>query len=311
MALQGGLAPPPDPLDGSGHPCGPDCHVIQDALANLEGPLDPHACHAFERLDCNDYTVTNDGPVCGTDGQTYSSHCEFVKSRCHHPLDPHAPDGLHLYSQGSCPSNMVVTSTPAGPHHPPDPHQPDPHCGPECDTINKALQTIGAHFDEHICRPFDHINCADHVLTNDEQICGTDGRTYNTHCEFVKARCKYILDHHSHHTLNVRSHGPCTSPTSTSTVVTATTKLITSTVPSTTVQVTSQSQTNTGVSSTVDPSNNVLGNVFCSLNDQIDCSISYELTCGTDGVLYPNKCSLMKAICLNHSLHETGLMNCS
>ncbi|XP_053376027.1 uncharacterized protein LOC123535068 [Mercenaria mercenaria] len=153
-------------------------------------------------------------------------------------------------------------------------HTDDCH-GKDCVAVSEAIQNIGSYFDDHLCHAFKDVDCAYHVLTNDEQICGSDGNTYSNHCVFAKARCVRVLDKHNyvHHQLVnpllVASHGPCGASTVNPSAETTSIKLTTgstgttsvftnggntvkgTTVPTTTAQVIS---TNAPVSSTTAPS---------------------------------------------------------
>lgn len=40
-------------------------------------------------------------------------------------------------------------------------------------------------------------------------------------------------------------------------------------------------------------------------NDSAECDPNYEPICGTDGITYVNRCRLMKARCVNRSLHPS------
>ncbi|KAL4230288.1 hypothetical protein ACF0H5_010673 [Mactra antiquata] len=323
-------------------PCGGDCALVDRTIANYEGILDHGTCHIFDHLDCRLLIKPDEHWVCCTNGQVFHSRCEYIQARC--SVKGHDPNVLMVDHNKQC------GPIPDHQQHPPEP------CGPECHHIDEAIKNI-AHFDEHICPPFEHVNCTQHVLPHEEQLCGTDGHTYNTHCEFVKARCKNFLSQqaidpvHRTHILVQHpgqcitastqtsilltnspssqapssTHAPSTNQPTTLPYVTATSTHNLNTHTSTIAMLTAKPATtaapitstvaattgSTGPISTTESMLNMLEAVLCSHYDQIDCTGTFDLMCGSDGQFYPNKCSFLKATCLNHGLTAVDKHNCS
>ncbi|XP_060579317.1 uncharacterized protein LOC132736239 [Ruditapes philippinarum] len=194
---------------------------------------------------------------------------------------------------------VVQVRGPNHDHPPHDNHHPDHNChGPECDDILRALHDIGANFDDHVCHVFKDIDCTQHVLPDDEQICGSDGFTYADHCLFVKARCVIILDPHKHDSLTIYNHGPCVDPTTTAP---------TPAVVSTTL---GPATATSSWKSTVQPLNGVLGSVFCQYKSSITCSVKLDVVCGSNGNLFPNMCELMMVQCSDPTLRAADTSMC-
>ncbi|XP_045173539.2 integumentary mucin C.1-like [Mercenaria mercenaria] len=125
--------------------------------------------------------------------------------------------------------------------------------GHRCGLVDTAIQDIGINFDDHLCHAFKDVNCDGHVLEHDEQICGTDGITYSSHCSFAKTRCFRQLDKHLS-PLDVAAHGPCgssngsTTRTSGSVLMTTVTRSASTT---NTLVATTNAQVSTTSSSTI------------------------------------------------------------
>ncbi|XP_045173280.2 uncharacterized protein LOC123534886 [Mercenaria mercenaria] len=212
----------------------------------------------------------------------------------------HTPPALHSHDH-SPPGHHPPDHTPPDPHlldhSPPDPHLHEHHdChGPECKLIDEAIYNIGMYLDDHLCHVFKEVNCSYHILTNDEQICGSDGRTYANHCLYVKARCAEELydSHYNANPLGIANHGPCVS----STVPVATTV---SSSPEMSAIITGSGNTITTAMSL----QNVLGSVFCKNRWSIDCGQDIAIVCGSDGNNYPNECELLKWQCENPTLRK-------
>ncbi|XP_053376028.1 uncharacterized protein LOC128547388 [Mercenaria mercenaria] len=223
------------------------------------------------------------------------------------------------------------------PGHPPDEHPPGPHApdchGPECDLINHAINDIGMYFDEHLCHAFIHVDCYNHVLPNDEQICASDGQTYDNHCFYAKARCDRVLDKRNYYNgaltnpLLLINHGPCVSPNAqvTTTTVQSSTSVPLTMSPATTgsrstvwqpttpfFTITAPASATSATTTTVQPINNVLGTVFCQYRNSINCGSALAVVCGSNGHFYPNKCELLKQQCDDPTLREVaGSASCS
>merc|ERR1711879_474014 len=96
-------------------------------------------------------------------------------------------------------------------------------------------------------------------------ICGTDLVSYDSLCEYSKARCL-------NPDLAVLQGGTC--PTTTSTTTTTTT---TTTAPS-------------------------VDKIICRAFDDYDCFDDGVIICGSDAITYGNSCEFEKAKCLDESL---------
>ncbi|XP_053376029.1 uncharacterized protein LOC128547389 [Mercenaria mercenaria] len=186
----------------------------------------------------------------------------------------------------------------------PDQHSPDCH-GPECDLVNQAINNIGMFFDEHLCHAFIHVDCNNHVLPNDEQICASDGQTYDNHCSYAKARCDRVLDKRNYYNgaltnpLLLTNHGPC--------IVVSTVPVATTTISRMAVSTDTTGSGNTGT--TAMSLQSVLGSVFCKNRWSINCGQNFAIVCGSDGKYYPNQCELLKWQCVHPTLRQVSDSN--
>ncbi|XP_052806383.1 agrin-like [Mya arenaria] len=200
-------------------------------------------------------------------------------------------------------------------------HEPDPD-------VNNYIETLVVPFDHKLCHDITKLNCENHVSQN-EQVCGTDGVTYANHCLFMQIACETREDEIP---VTVSQHGPCsttTHPTSTkvatttvnaNTAASSTNQKITATLSSgvntatsaTTVSTQTQATgTSTAAPVTADPMSAIVQNVFCSNLAAISCH-GLAIVCGTDGQLYPNQCELSKAACAKTDLSiQSELSHCT
>ncbi|XP_053374835.1 uncharacterized protein LOC128547129 [Mercenaria mercenaria] len=211
-------------------------------------------------------------------------------------------------------------------HHHHDCHDHD------CDLVNAAIENIGMYFDRHLCHTFKHVQCANHILPSDEQVCASDGHTYDNHCRFAKARCRVVIhgtyvNHMLTNPLTIARYGPCvtssfssktstTQSTSGSPTMTAISsgsgsiskQTLVPTQPSATTSTLSAFTT----SSTAMSVQSILGSVFCQYKGSVDCGQNLSVVCGSDGKFYPNMCELLKEQCVDPMLREdTDVTHCS
>ncbi|XP_060073988.1 four-domain proteases inhibitor-like [Ylistrum balloti] len=158
--------------------------------------------------------------------------------------------------------------------------------------LQGELDHMTSHFGDHLCIDLLMLDCRNHAAQSDEQICGSDGRTYPNHCYFVHSTCMF-------ENLTIQSHGQCvvtSEKPSTAMPGTGTTMMpiAASTMPSTTPKTNSQ----------------VIQSVFCQSKDAIHCDLNISFVCGSDGQLYPNQCELSKAACDDPSLIKVDISLC-
>ncbi|KAL4224139.1 hypothetical protein ACF0H5_017592 [Mactra antiquata] len=122
-------------------------------------------CNILGNEDCTSHHLD---PRCGTNGVTYRNMCALGQAHC-------VDHSINQQHDGSCVSMLTTTRSPQQVVH-----------GSE---IVLDFQ----------CVMLSHRDCFD---TINEVICGTDGITYPTFCEYEKARC-------THRNLHVASLGHC------------------------------------------------------------------------------------------------------
>ncbi|XP_052221510.1 tomoregulin-2-like [Dreissena polymorpha] len=208
--------------------------------------------------------------------------------------------GLFVFLQIS----VVVRGTP----HPNNGHttQKIPSGG----EVDAAIVNINTLYTDALCLELLLVDCATHVTKGDEQVCGSNGVTYNNHCRFTHAVCETLYDDHK---ITLKSHGACpntTAPPSNVATVTvaasATTAVTHGTGSGHTTDATTTSAPSTTTSAptkaTPDPIASIVQNVFCSNLGSISCSGGFDVICGSDGNYYPNQCELSKAKCHDNAL---------
>ncbi|XP_069115834.1 uncharacterized protein [Argopecten irradians] len=179
------------------------------------------------------------------------------------------------------------------------------------DQVQGELDHLTSHFGDHLCIDLLLLDCRNHHAHADEQICGSDGRTYANHCYFVHATCMF-------EDLIVSAHGPCVltsdkpstvMPTTAMPVVAGSTMQPTA-IPGSTMMPTTASTMMTMMSTTVKSSSQVIQSVFCQNKDSIKCDLQILFVCGSNGNLYPNQCELSKAACDDTSLVKVDISMC-
>ncbi|XP_041349437.1 agrin-like [Gigantopelta aegis] len=114
-------------------------------------------------------TVCNDikNELCGSDHKTYNNYCKFDKARC-----SMLPQVIHIVHHGPCKPDVAST------------------------TVAPSTALPSAY--EIICRAISKVTCP----TAPDELCGSDGHTYHTPCEFEKAKCQQ-------NSLTVSKNGRC------------------------------------------------------------------------------------------------------
>ncbi|XP_045207272.2 agrin-like [Mercenaria mercenaria] len=140
--------------------------------------------------------------------------------------------------------------------------------------VDAAIVDVELHYSEKLCLEILLVDCARHVTQGDEKVCGSDGVTYGNHCRFAHAVCEFRSYLNP---LKLRNHGPCQQTT-----------------PST----------------TADPVQSIIMNVFCQNINTLSCSNGVQILCGSDGQLYVNQCELSKAKCSNPTLTVADRSKC-
>ncbi|KAL4224144.1 SPARC-related modular calcium-binding protein 1 [Mactra antiquata] len=121
-------------------------------------------CTTLGNEDCSTHELDE---RCGTDGRTYRNMCAMGQAHC----ADHSIDQQHT---GAC---VTITTTKS----------------PQ-EVVHGSAIVL-----DFQCVMLSHRDCYDTV---NEKICGTDGRTYPTFCEYEKARC-------THRDLHVAHLGDC------------------------------------------------------------------------------------------------------
>ncbi|XP_021362628.1 agrin-like [Mizuhopecten yessoensis] len=184
--------------------------------------------------------------------------------------------------------------------------------------VQGELDHLTSHFGSHLCIDLLMLDCRNHLAHPDEQLCGSDGRTYANHCYFVHASCMFAH-------LSVSGHGPCVvttaMPTAGSTMMPAASTTMLPAAGSTmmpaagstmmpAVSTTAMTTKFTMQLTTVKSSSQVIQSVFCQNKDSINCDLAIAFVCGSDGHLYPNRCELSKAACDHPSITEVAISMC-
>ncbi|KAL4224143.1 hypothetical protein ACF0H5_017596 [Mactra antiquata] len=122
-------------------------------------------CGILGNEDCSTHHLEE---LCGTDGKTYRNMCALGQAHC-------VDNGINKQHNGSCTTAATTTKSPQ-------------------EVIHGSQVIL-----DFQCVILSHRDCTDVV---GEKICGTDGITYPTFCEYEKARC-------THRNLHVASLGDC------------------------------------------------------------------------------------------------------
>ncbi|RXM97555.1 SPARC-related modular calcium-binding protein 1 [Acipenser ruthenus] len=116
-------------------------------------------------------------PVCGSDGRNYDTGCEFQRARCRDP-------SLSILKHGRCKDSGVTKCQGERSQAQDLAKKPQESVFiPECNEDGSFTQwLIGDQ--ESQC----HVQCL--RTQGGKPVCGSDGRNYDTGCEFQRARCR-------------------------------------------------------------------------------------------------------------------------
>ncbi|XP_052220332.1 uncharacterized protein LOC127837375 isoform X2 [Dreissena polymorpha] len=306
---------------------------VDAAIVNIDIHYNDELCLAILLVDCATHVTTGDEQVCGSNGVTYNNHCRFTHAVCE---TLHFKDHkITFQSHGACPATSAPLSTVAiinsersaathAPHETKPTHEPhathaphetkpthEPHAThaphetkpthppPSGGEVDAAIVNIDIHYTDELCLALLLVDCATHVTKGDEQVCGSNGVTYNNHCRFTHAVCETL--HFKDHKITFQSHGACpatSAPLSTVAIVnTGTSGSVTN------ATTTSGPATATPMApATTDAMGSIVQNVFCSNLATISCTGGFDVICGSDGQYYPNQCEISKAKCHDATL---------
>ncbi|XP_052220356.1 tomoregulin-2-like [Dreissena polymorpha] len=180
-----------------------------------------------------------------------------------------------------------------GPTHAPHATH-NPHVQPTIGSgeVDAAIVNVNSHYDDRLCLELLLVDCATHVTKGDEQVCGSNGVTYDNHCRFTHAVCETL--HFKDHKITFQSHGAC--PATTAPLSTASGSVTNATTTS------GPATTTIKAPATTDPMGSIVQNVFCSNLAVISCTGGFDVICGSDGQYYPNQCEISKAKCQDATL---------
>ncbi|KAL4224140.1 hypothetical protein ACF0H5_017593 [Mactra antiquata] len=124
-------------------------------------------CNILANEDCHTHHLE---PRCGTNNVTYRNMCALGQAHCF-------DNSISQQHNGSCVTIVTTTKSPQ-------------------EVIHGSEVIL-----DFSCIALSHRECTDVV---GEKICGTDGITYPTFCEYEKARC-------THRNLHVAHLGDCSA----------------------------------------------------------------------------------------------------
>ncbi|KAH3791644.1 uncharacterized protein LOC127837387 [Dreissena polymorpha] len=185
-------------------------------------------------------------------------------------------------------------------HEPPHIHEPPPTPKPpHVGEVDAAIENVDVHYHDELCLALLLVDCAIHVTKGDEQVCGSNGITYNNHCRFTHAVCETL--NLKPHEITFQSHGACPTtwaPLSTVANINTVASGSLTHAPTTSGQAT----TTTKAPATTDAMGAIVQNVFCANLATISCTGGFDVICGSDGQYYPNQCEISKARCHDATL---------
>ncbi|XP_045173512.1 four-domain proteases inhibitor-like [Mercenaria mercenaria] len=139
--------------------------IVSFCQQNWNGGQGDWYCSMLMNEDC---TLHHLHERCGTDGITYRNMCDIGQAHCRNNVT----NQLH---EGPCIQSTSTTRSPE-------------------EVIHGSAIIL-----DFQCTLLSHRECE---FAYYEKICGTDGRTYPTFCEYEKARC-------THRDLHVAKFGDC------------------------------------------------------------------------------------------------------
>ncbi|KAH3791645.1 uncharacterized protein LOC127837389 [Dreissena polymorpha] len=155
--------------------------------------------------------------------------------------------------------------------------------------VDAAIMNLDVHYNDALCLALLLVDCATHVTNGDEQVCGSNGITYDNHCRFTHAVCETL--NFKDHKITLKSHGACPH------IAVSITTSVSNTTPATVSNTTLST-----VSHTTDSSGDMMFNLFCTNVASITCPSELKVICGSDSQFYPNMCVFTKERCKNTSL---------
>ncbi|XP_052801614.1 uncharacterized protein LOC128232219 [Mya arenaria] len=190
--------------------------------------------------------------------------------------------------------------------------------GVSCPIVDSAIENLEMQYSDQLCRAINEIRCGQHHIVGDEQICGTNGHTYPDHCHYAKARCNHQRRPDEYPRVEIANHGACADTTTLAvdTMTSAMPIVTASPMPDAQTTATDMPIAQTTMTDAPTPptttvsSHQIINNVFCSNANYISCTNNFSIVCGSDGIIYPNHCEMLKAQCFDQTIKEADMTTC-